>query len=469
MNQDQDFMENIPSADNPSGLSKVSIRIALVLLAVIILYIVYIAWDYFSKDHLSIYEVNQTSISDNSTITAYILRNEKVVKAKKSGYINFYHADQSKIGVGDALYTIDSDNTVKTLLSEVDEDKDVTQANISMIREIIMDYYKNATPADYSRINDLHYNVENMVFEQSRSNLYSDLQKKLSDDISSKIFTKFTNKAGIISYSIDGYEKKKVEDVNDELFSGASSVERSQLRSSEEINEGDPVCKIVQGDDWQLAVPLTDQMYLRIKEKNSIRVTVKKDNISFNCSVSFFQRGDTPYALLTTRRFMGRYLNERFLDIQFNLNSAQGLKVPNSSIFDNTMTVIPKDYVTKGTTDSEQLGVIVLDPSSEKGTFQTFDHYTMDKNSYLVSEDFLKKGDVILSPDDNSQFILKDTKKVKGVYCVNTGYTQFMPVETIYENNEYTIVSANTQGGIANYDHIVVNPLDIKENSFVNE
>ena len=39
--------------------------------------------------------------------------------------------------------------------------------------------------------------------------------------------------------------------------------------------------------------------------------------------------------------------------------------------------------------------------------------------------------------------------------------------EKIYENNEYTIVSPNTSGGISNYDHIVVNPKLLNENDFI--
>ena len=37
----------------------------------------------------------------------------------------------------------------------------------------------------------------------------------------------------------------------------------------------------------------------------------------------------------------------------------------------------------------------------------------------------------------------------------------------IYENNEYSIVSAETNGGISNYDHIVVNPERLNENDFI--
>ena len=73
-------------------------NIALLILLIIIAYVVVISWNYFHDEHISIYEVNETSIADDSTLTGFILREESVVYSEQAGYINFYHADQSKVG-----------------------------------------------------------------------------------------------------------------------------------------------------------------------------------------------------------------------------------------------------------------------------------------------------------------------------------------------------------------------------------
>ena len=73
-------------------------NIALLILLIIIVYVVVISWNYFHDEHISIYEVNETSIADDSTLTGFILREESVVYSEQAGYINFYHADQSKVG-----------------------------------------------------------------------------------------------------------------------------------------------------------------------------------------------------------------------------------------------------------------------------------------------------------------------------------------------------------------------------------
>ena len=93
---------------------------ATLILAIIIVYVAVVAWNYFQKGYVSIYEVNETSIADDSTITGFIVRNETVVMAEESGYVNFYYADQSKVGKNEVVYTIDSNGSVSDLLNDVE-------------------------------------------------------------------------------------------------------------------------------------------------------------------------------------------------------------------------------------------------------------------------------------------------------------------------------------------------------------
>ncbi|MBO6108875.1 MAG: hypothetical protein J6P16_05680, partial [Eubacterium sp.] len=78
--------------------------IAFFLILLILLYLVILIWNYFSKNHVSIYEVNTSDISDDSPLFAYVLREEEVVKSSDSGYINYYIPEGSRIGKGDVVY-----------------------------------------------------------------------------------------------------------------------------------------------------------------------------------------------------------------------------------------------------------------------------------------------------------------------------------------------------------------------------
>ena len=194
-------------------------KVATLILAIIIVYVAVVAWNYFQKGYVSIYEVNETSIADDSTITGFIVRNETVVMAEESGYVNFYYADQSKVGKNEVVYTIDSNGSVSDLLNDVEAGSVTTSTDIIKMREVIRDYYANYNPASYYEARDFRYKVENAIFEQSRSNLYNDLKKQMSEkSISGDFIKSRSQEPGIISYSIDGYEDTKVKDVTAALF-----------------------------------------------------------------------------------------------------------------------------------------------------------------------------------------------------------------------------------------------------------
>lgn len=445
-------------------------RVGTMILFIILIYIAVVAWNYFKKEHISIYEVNETSIADDSTITGFIIRNEEVIRSEESGYVNFYHADQSKVGKNEVVYTLDSNGTLSDLLDKVGADSMATAADIANMREVINDFYTNFTPSAYYNVKDFHYNVENTIFEQSRDNLYSDLKKQLSANNFTDDFTKCRSKAsGILSYSIDGYEEMTPESVTPELFQKVASVERKQLSSSEKIEKDTPVYKLVSNEDWKIILLLTEELEAKLRELSTVRVTVKKDNVSFNTELTIQNNGGANFAVLSTSRFMGRYLNDRFLDIELNLNAAEGFKIPNSSILTKEMVMIPENLATAGGDDAEK-GIIRLlydkEGSSRKEFTSLADCPVMD-GYYYVSESMLKPGDTIIDPSNNEPYTVQKVAEEEGVYCVNMGYCQFKKIEKIYENNEYTIISSNTVGGISNFDHIVVNPERINEDDFV--
>lgn len=445
-------------------------RVATLILVIVIVYVSAIAWNYFRKEHVSIYEVNETSIADDSTITGFIVRNETVVAAEESGYVNFYHADQSKVGKNEVIYTIDENGSVRDLLDDFEASSSMTAADITKMREVIQDYYTSFNPAAYYQVRDFHYNAENAVFEQSRANLYSDLKKKMSEKHISGSFTRSKAKqSGIISYSIDGFEDIKVKDITQDTFKNGASVEKKQLSSSEKIEKGTPVYKLVTDEDWNIVVPLSEDLYKKISDSNSLRITVKRDNISFNASVAFQENDGMTFAVLSMGRFMGRYLNDRFLDIELNLNAANGFKIPNSSILKKEMTLVPENMTTAGG-DGEEKGVIKITYDKEgKSTkkFTSLENSPISEGKYCVDPSILKTGDVISNPVNNEVYTLQEVSVVDGVYCVNTGYCQFRKIEKIYENNEYTIIKPDTKGGVLNYDHIIVNPDQLNENDFV--
>ena len=57
--------------------------------------------------------------------------------------------------------------------------------------------------------------------------------------------------------------------------------------------------------------------------------------------------------------------------------------------------------------------------------------------------------------------------KLEGVYNCNQGFCEFRKIEKLYENDEYAIVSKDTEYGLSSYDHIILNPDMIGEEDVI--
>ena len=64
---------------------------------------------YITAPRITSYEVRQGSILKDHSYTALALRNEEIVTAGDSGYINYYAEDNSKVKVGSSVYTISTE------------------------------------------------------------------------------------------------------------------------------------------------------------------------------------------------------------------------------------------------------------------------------------------------------------------------------------------------------------------------
>ena len=70
-----------------------------VILCLFSLYLLVMFIMSMTKDHLSIYEVNETQIADDETIRGLILRDEVLVNTQKAGYINYYVGEGDRVGL----------------------------------------------------------------------------------------------------------------------------------------------------------------------------------------------------------------------------------------------------------------------------------------------------------------------------------------------------------------------------------
>lgn len=442
-------------------------NLALFIFFLIIIYIVVLTWGYFTDEHISIYEVNTTQISDDSPLYGFILRSEEVVSTDREGYINYYNAEGNRVGTGDVVYTLDTNGEVSGMLEQLQSTKKNTES-ITAMREVISSFQNNFSLSSYSQIENLKYDINNVYFEKTNGNLYSDLNKALKAAGQDKSFTKYTApKNGVISYSVDGFESVKKNDITPEILDQYAQTTRQQIKTTQMLPSGSPVYKLVTNNTWSLTARLNDDYYERLKDSDSVRITINKDGISFNASVELWDQGEIHYVSLTTSRYMERYINDRFLQFEFNLKTAEGLKIPNSSILEKDYYTLPADVITKGDDGNGIIKQVRTEDGKVTKQFTSLGNYFFMDNKYYVDNSVITGGDVLMNHKTGEDYIVSSMEPLQGVYCVNEGYCEFRPIDILYQNKEYTIVSDLTSGGLSAFDHIVVEPSALNDDDFI--
>lgn len=444
-----------------------NLSLAFFLFLLIVIYIAVLAWGYFAKEHISVYEVNTTDISDDAPLYGFILRSEEIINSEDAGFTNYYFSEGSRIGKGDVAYTLDTSGEVSQVLEEIQKKRD-NAANIVKMRETIASFQNSFSMSSYNDVTKLRFDAKNVIFDINNDSLYSDLKKALKASGRDKNFTKVTAaKSGVIAYTMDGYENTRQEDVTKKLFDEYGNVVCRQMQSDGSIDAGTPVYKIVTSNDWSIIVKLDDSYYKALKEMDTVRVTISRDDIAFNAGVTLFDKGEDHFAKLSTSRYMERYINDRFLQIEFNLKSATGLKIPNSSIFEKEFYTVPDSVVTRGSDGTGVVRQAIGQDGKPEHEFISLKNSLYRDQKYYVSTSLLEGGDVLMNATGGDNYIVSSKENLSGVYYVNEGYCQFRPIEVQYKNKEYSIISDHTKNGLSAYDHIVVDPTSLKDDDFI--
>ena len=85
-----------------------NLNIGVVIFLIIIIYVVFNVFSYLTSSPIAEYEVGQGTIATNHVYQGLIIRDETVVYAGQSGYINYYMKNASKASVNDVIYSIDT-------------------------------------------------------------------------------------------------------------------------------------------------------------------------------------------------------------------------------------------------------------------------------------------------------------------------------------------------------------------------
>jgi hypothetical protein len=430
----------------------------MIIFFIVFIYIVINIILYFSKEHIAIYEVVEKTIADDNTCQGIVLRKEQVVSSKDAGYVNYYIKDGEKVGKNTIVYTLDESGSIAESLSDSTSPIELTSKDISAIRNEIQAFNMNYTTSNYSEVYNLKYDLENSIFDLTNYHLIQNVDSLANSKESGTVFdVAKSEQSGIVSYYVDGMENLTADDITLDTFQ-TDSYNKIQLRTNNLIEKDTPIYKMVTSEDWAVVLNITKEQYDKIQEKNSLKVIFLKDNLTISAPVKVYQKGDGYFALLTLDSYMVRYVDDRFIDVEININSASGLKIPVSAITTKEFFKVPLDYFTTGGDSNAKC--IKKETYSENGekkyNFIPTEIYYQDEEFGYIDKNVVSAGDSIRNADTNETYQITETDKLEGVYNVNKGYCVFRRIEKVYENQEYCIVKKDTDYGLSVYDHIVL-------------
>lgn len=444
------------------------LNIGIIIFGIIFIYLLATIVMYLTAPRITVYEVRQGSILKDNAYTGLAIREETIVYADEPGYVNFYAENNSKVKVGTKIYTLsnqklefEKETVVETEQALSNEEKHSLFLKIQAYNN---QFQKNDFNSTYQLKNELETTL-NRITSQSKTDQINQL---ISSGTYADLKVISSAKDGILVCSTDGMEELSIEEISREHFK-KSNYKKTELNSNEKIAAGEPVYKIITNDKWNLLIEVSEATKAALQEKKTVKVNFKKDNQELKASITFLEQSEKPIVCLSFNNSMIRYVSDRYLDIELILEDESGLKIPKSAETSKEFYVVPKSYLTVGGNSSKE-GVMRKQTNAKGETITEFlnvtVYYEEDEYVYLDPNAF-KKGDVLIKPESMETYDLKETRSLKGVYCINKGYAVFKQIKILCESHEYYIIEEGNSFGLSNYDHIALDSSNIKENDVV--
>jgi tmRNA-binding protein len=435
-----------------------NINMGTMVFFIIFVYVFINVYLYFTKEHLSIYEVQQGFTSDNNTFQGLILREEEIFNTDTAGYVNYYHRDGERLAKNTTVYSIDETKQVYDLIGSSESGTVLTSADIKEVSREVMEFQDDFITSNFTSVYDFKYDLESTALEILNENRMTNLENIIEESGTSHLFSIVKSKtSGIITYSIDNYEDLTEDNVTAENFN-LDIYDKVQLLASDLVEADTPIYRMVISDNWSIILLLDENQYNKLKEEKSVRINFKDNGLTTNAQISVYEKNASYFAKLELNKYIEYYMNQRFVSVELEINSAEGLKIPTSSIVQKEFYKIPLEYFTVGG-DSGATG-LVTENYSKNGEleleFVPADIYYSDETYGYVDKRLFENGIWIHSEETGERYQIELVDTLEGVFNVNKGYAIFRRIETLYENEEYSIIKEGTGYGLSVYDHIAL-------------
>ncbi len=444
-------------------------RIELLIFGAMTVYIIVVIVMYFNSEPIMGYSVQMGSLSVSKTYTGIALREEEIIRSPYTGYINYYVREGERVSSRDTVYSIDESGKLASLLNsgELGENK-YTDEELSEFRADVIQYDSTFDCKDFSSVYDFKYNLEGAVVKLVNIGIYESMDTLNQSSLGGMVSLCSVGKSGYVVYNTDGYENLTPEEMNAELFD-RSAYERNRVNNNDLVEKNNVVGKLVTDENWSIIIPVEAEQIAELEEESYVKVKFIKTQETSWGEITIHHLTDGDYLQLSFTNSCKTFCADRFVDIELTIKDERGLKIPQSAIAEKEFFIIPAEYMSKGG-ERGNYGV-TKESYNEEGEltyrFVETTVYSSNDEEFYVDNSDLSVGEYICKPDSTDKMAVSRSGTLKGVYNMNKGYADFKQITVIDENDEYAIVSSNTQYGLTVYDRIVLDAASVNTDDFI--
>lgn len=449
---------------------KKQLNIGIIIFGIIFIYLIATIIMYITAPHITVYEVRQGSILKDNAYTGLAIRDEIVVEATESGYINYFAQDNSKVKVGSDIYTLTS--------SKLNFEDKTTEENVALTSEArrnitlkVQKFLNDYKETNFSDVYDLKNDLKSSLGSLSSKTKHAQLDSMVSQGYLSNANIYQTDDDGVVVYSVDGMESLTLESATLKNLD-KSDYHKTEFSNNARVKAGDAIYKIITDDAWALMIEVDNDTANVLKDKTYVKVNFTKDNQTVWANLKINTVDGNHLAYLFFENAMVRYAAERFLDVKLILEDESGLKIPKTAMTEKEFYIVPMDYIMQGGGNSTGSSVLVQTRDNDDNEIvrhMEVDIYYQNEEEGIVYLDpnQFDKNVTLQKENSNEIFNLKEKRSLKGVYCINKGYAMFKQIHILCESDTYYIVEEGSAYGLSNYDHIALYSANIKENDVV--
>lgn len=442
------------------------INIGLVIAVGLLILVLVNLYRYATTPHLSLYEVQEGSKDSTFHTLAMVLREEKVYRTDKAGYLNFYFREGARVSKGAKVYSLNDSTDFQDLLQTNEDNPALKENDLLRLKENIRDFYAAYSGDSFGKYYDLKEDFLSDYLRYRDVSMLDALSQNQNHDQASVAFSNvYSELSGTISYYSDAYDGYTVEQLNGSEFTDKNRTvpERNKPYGLSAIDSF--AYKLITEEEWTLVLRMDEETLKKIQQSGeTVSFQVVGDAVVYEKEYEVLRKGAESFLIVSMERYGIDYLEDRFLDAVIFLDAEKGLKIPKTSVVEKELYQIPERFVTRGGGLTDSVGVIMEVYDAQSG--EVIPRYTeisplfYENGYYFVSTDVLESERYIhsvgLAGETERAMLYSFLTKMEGVYNMNKGYAIFKRIQRLTDIGDYILVRSGLSGGVSLYDHIVL-------------